>query len=432
MSALAKYFISNNINVYGYDRESSFITKDLKTKGAKIYHDYLNIDFVQLQKDLEETLIIYTPAFKKNHPLILNFVSKGFDIFKRSEIIEKISKNSKCIAIAGSHGKTTTSAILAHIFCEAKYSFLAFVGGIMENYQSNYIFNGDEYIIVEADEFDKSFLKLKPAFACITSIDNDHLDTYNNLRNLTKAFKEFENNIESDGFLISFEDVKINSLKYGIKEHSNFKAANIKYNNKSSIFDLHLNDRKIENVEIGLPGLHNIMNTVAAISIALEVGIAENIILRALTTFKGVNRRFSYRIDEDSLVLIDDYAHHPKEINNIYLTLKSIYPKDELLVIFQPHLFTRTRDLLNDFAAQLSKFDAVILLEIYAAREESILGINSNLLLSKISLQNKFLCDKSDISSLIKSIGFKVNVILGAGDISNEVEQIKKDLHYAI
>ena len=432
MSGLAKYFLEKNIKVYGYDKESSFITHDLLNKGASICHSYMDIDDSQFLENIDKTLIIYTPAISKNHPLLLNFIDKGFNVFKRAEIVEKISENSKCIAIAGTHGKTTTTSILAHIFKEADYSFLAFVGGIMENYHSNFLFNGDEYLIVEADEFDKSFLRLKPDFACITSLDIDHLDVYEDSKKLKAAFKEFKNNVVDGGFIISNENVEISSIKYGIGNDSTYKAVNIEYNSQFSQFDMQSNDTEIKNVKIQLPGFHNIMNTVAAISIALEVGISENIILNALNSFRGVERRFSYNINNESIILIDDYAHHPEEIKQVHSTLKLIYPKEELLVVFQPHLFSRTRDLMNEFATELSKFDAVILLEIYPAREEPIDGVNSKLLLSKIDSEYKVLCSKSEISNKIKNIGFKVNITLGAGDIADEVQQIKQDLEYAI
>ena len=432
MSGLAKYFLDKNVKVYGYDKDSSFITKDLINKGANIFHNYTDIDISKFNSNDDSNLIIYTPAVQMNHPLLAGFVKQGFDIFKRAEVIEQISKKSKCIAIAGTHGKTTTTSILAHIFHEADFSFLAFVGGIMENYNSNYIYSGDDYIIVEADEFDKSFLRLNPDFACITSLDADHLDVYQDSTKLIEAFREFKNNLKPGGFILSNENVEIDSIKYGIGNDAKYKAVNINHTSQYSKFDLQHINGEIKNIKVQLPGLHNIMNTVAAVTIALEVGIKEELILNAISTFKGIERRFSYTINEQSLVLIDDYAHHPEEIKQVYSTLKSIYPKEKLLVVFQPHLFSRTRDLMDEFATELSKFDAVILLEIYPAREKPIEGINSQLLLSKIDLENKILCSKSEISNLIKGIGYKINVTLGAGDIGNEVQQIKQELKYAI
>ena len=432
MSSLAKYFIKKNIRVIGYDREETFITKDLVKLGANIIYDANELIVSEFIKQKKDTLVVYTPAISTTHPILEVFNENDFKIYKRSEILEIISKYGKCIAIAGTHGKTTTTAILAHILKVADFSYCAFVGGIMENYNSNFIYNGEEYILVEADEFDRSFLKLSPYYSCITSIDIDHLDIYEDSNKLNEAFIEFKNNIVQGGFLISNEQVNIKSVKYGTSDNSDYVVKNIKYNKNFSQFDLHFKDLKIKNIKIKLQGHYNIMNTTAAVSIALKLEVSVEQILNALASFNGVKRRFSYKIDKESMVLIDDYAHHPEEIKQVFNTLKSIYPNDNLLVVFQPHLFSRTRDLLEEFAFELSKFDAVILLDIYGAREEPIDGVNSKTLLNKISSKYKILCEKSQLSNHIKKIGFKVNVTLGAGDIANEVEQIKNDLAYAV
>ena len=302
----------------------------------------------------------------------------------------------------------------------------------MENYNSNFIDNGEDFILVEADEFDRSFLNLNPNFACITSLDVDHLDIYEDSENLNKAFIEFKNNLLGGGFLISNEQVDIKSLKYGISDISDYIVKNIKCNSIFSQFDLHFNGCRLENLKIKLQGVHNVMNSVAAVSIALKLGVPEKQIFNALDSFDGIERRFSYKIDNENIVLIDDYAHHPEEIKQVFKTLKSIYPNERLLVVFQPHLFSRTRDLLDEFANVLSEFDAVILLDIYPAREEPISGVSSEILLQKIKSNNKYLSKKSDLSDMIKNIGYKVNVTLGAGDIGKEVEQIKSELEYAV
>ena len=302
----------------------------------------------------------------------------------------------------------------------------------MENYNSNFIYNGEDYILVEADEFDRSFLRLTPNYSCITSIDIDHLDFYKHSDNLNNAFIEFKNNLVDGGFLISNEQVDIYSLKYGISDNLDYIVKNIICNKSFSQFDLHFNESTIKNLKINLQGKHNIMNTTAAVSIALKLGVSEKQIFNALESFEGIERRFSYKIDKEKMVLIDDYAHHPEEIKQVFKTLKLIYPNDNLLVVFQPHLFSRTRDFLDEFAEVLSDFDAVILLDIYPAREEPINGISSKILLKKIKSKYKYLSKKSDLTNMIKNIGFKVNVTLGAGDISKEVEQIKSELEYAI
>ena len=432
MSALANYFLQKNIQVYGYDREASVISENLTNLGSNIIYNFNDFNVNEFKSDIDNTLVIYTPAISKEHPLLIKFKENEFNVFKRAEVLQKISENSKCIAVAGTHGKTTTSAILAHILKVSDLKFSAFVGGIMVNYNSNFLYNGEDYILVEADEFDRSFLKLNPNYACITSLDSDHLDIYEDSNSLIEAFEQFKNNIVEGGFLISHEDVKINSKKYGIIESSDYLAKNIINNKSFSQFDLCFNGGIFENLKIHLQGLHNVMNSVAAVSIAIELGISDKKILDALRSFKGIERRFSYKIDNETMVLIDDYAHHPEEIKQVYKTLKLIYPNDNLLVVFQPHLYSRTRDMLDEFAKELSKFDAVILLEIYAARENPIEGISSDVLLKRIKSKYKFLSEKSELSSLIKDIGFKVNITLGAGDIANEVEQIKNELEYAI
>ncbi len=432
MSALANYFLQKNIQVYGYDREASLITENLTNLGSNIIYTFNDFNVNEFKSDKDNTLVIYTPAISKEHQLLIKFKENEFNVFKRAEVLQKISENSKCIAVAGTHGKTTTSSILAHILKVSDLKFSAFVGGIMVNYNSNFLYNGEDYILVEADEFDRSFLKLNPNYACITSLDSDHLDIYEDSNSLIEAFEQFKNNIVDDGFLISHEDVKINSKKYGIIESSDYLAKNITNNKNFSQFDLCFDGGIIENLKLNLQGLHNVMNSVAAVSIAIELGISDKKILEALSSFKGIERRFSYKIDNETMVLIDDYAHHPEEIKQVYNTLKLIYPNDNLLVVFQPHLYSRTRDMLDEFAEELSKFDAVILLEIYAARENPIEGISSGVLLKRIKSKYKFLSEKSGLSSLIKDIGFKVNITLGAGDIANEVEQIKNELEYAI
>ena len=431
MSSLAKYFIKKNIRVIGYDKEETLITKDLIKLGANIIYDANELIISEFIEQKKETLVVYTPAISTTHLLLKVFNENGFKIYKRSEVLGIISKYGECIAIAGTHGKTTTTAILAHILKVADVSYCAFVGGIMENYNSNFLYNGEDYILVEADEFDRSFLKLRPNYACITSMDIDHLDIYEDLNKLNKAFVEFKNNMVQGGFLISNEQVNIKSIKYGMSDNLDYVAKNIKCKKNFSQFDLHFKDSKIKNIKIKLQGNYNIMNVTAAISIALKLEVSVKQIIDALATFKGVKRRFSYQIDKESMVLIDDYAHHPEEIKQVFKTLKSIYPNDNLLVVFQPHLFSRTRDLLDEFAYELSKFDAVILLDIYPAREKPIHGVNSKNLLTKISSKHKILCEKSQLSNHIKKIGFKVNVTLGAGDIANEVEKIKNDLVYA-
>ena len=431
MSGLAKYFIEKNKNVFGYDREKSMITIDLTKMGAKIDYNLENITAKYNALSKDDTVVVYTPAIPNNHILLNYFTDNNFDIYKRADILENISRKSKCIAIAGTHGKTTTTSILAHILKCADVSFTAFVGGIMENYNSNFLYNGDEFVLVEADEFDKSFLKLKPDFACITSMDVDHLDIYRNKESLSQAFYDFADNIKFGGLLITHENLEFNSFKYGERNDSDFKVLNINCKSELSIFDFESKKSTIENIKLPLTGHYNVLNATCAIALALELGISENQIISSLISFKGIKRRFSYQIDNENIIYIDDYAHHPEEINKVFDSLKNIYPNDKLTVIFQPHLYSRTRDLAEDFATALSQFDAVILLEIYPAREIPIKGISSEWLLEKIDSNYKTISRKSDISDHIKNIGYRVNITLGAGDIANEVEHIKQELEYA-
>ena len=385
MSALAKYFIKKNIKVYGYDKEKSFITDDLIKLGADVSFDCNDISVTKFIDDKENNLIIYTPAISNTHLIYKLFKNNGFNILKRSEVLELISNKSKCIAVAGTHGKTTTTSILAHILKEANFSFCAFIGGILVNYNSNFLYNGEDYMLIEADEFDRSFLRLKPEYACITSIDIDHLDVYKDSKSINNAFMKFKNNIVKGGFLVSNESVDIKSIKYGTSENSDFTVKNFIFKKNYSQFDLCFDNSLIENLKINMCGIHNVMNATAAISIALKLQVSLKKILKALKSFKGIERRFSYKINKDSLVLIDDYAHHPEEINQVYKTLRSIYPGEKILVVFQPHLYSRTRDLLNEFADVLSEFDAIILLDIYPAREEPISGVSSEILLQKLN-----------------------------------------------
>lgn len=428
MSGLARYFMMKKYEVFGYDRESSIITSDLEKNGAVICHDIKNFDINYFYKNKDKTLVIYTPAVSENHPLFKKFKYHNFKIYKRAQVIEHISKDSRCIAIAGTHGKTTTSSILAHILHEANLSFCALVGGIMENYNSNFLFKGNEYFLIEADEFDRSFLHLRPEFACITSIDDDHMDIYENSNNLNEAFKNFAKNLIDGGFLISNDRVDIGGEKYGFESNSKFKVINTQHKSGFSQFDIQIDDNIIKNFKIKLPGEHNVLNCLAAVILALKLGVSESTILNAISTFKGVKRRFSYIINSEKIILIDDYAHHPEEISKIHKSLRIIYPNEKILAIFQPHLFSRTINLIDDFANELSKFDNVILLEIYPAREEPIGGVSSNLLLEKIRLDNKAICQKSEISHSILNIGNKINVLMGAGDIANEVELIKHEI----
>ena len=424
MSSLALYFLDKGKIVGGYDKTRTDLTINLKNHGALIHYD-LKISEIPLEfRNKQDTLIIYTPAISKDNIELDFFIKKSYKLLKRSEALGLISQNKFCIAIAGTHGKTTTSIILSHLLYENNISFTSFVGGISENYNSNYIEKGQDIILVEADEFDRSFLTLKPNIACITSIDLDHLDIYNSRKDLQDSFNEFARNLEKDGMLFKNFDLEIDGISYGFNSNAEYSIANYKTINDSSFFDILYKNGKCENIRFEMPGKHNASNALAAFAICKNLKINDADLKKSLGTFKGVKRRFSY-ILKSPKILIDDYAHHPKEIQAIQDSIFSLYPEKIIMAIFQPHLFSRTRDFMDEFAKTLSMFHEIVLLDIYPAREEPIKDVNSNELLNKINNNNKKLLQKVELENHIINSDADVIVIMGAGDISNEVEKIK-------
>jgi len=426
MSSLALYFKSIGKNVAGYDKTPSEITISLQQKSIEVHFED-SIDFISNEyKNKENTLVIYTPAVPKNHTELNFFFNNNFTVLKRSEILGEITKNSICLAVAGTHGKTTTSTMLGHILSEAGVNATSFLGGISENYNSNLILGGSEVSVVEADEFDRSFLKLSPNIACITSMDADHLDIYGEASELEKSFKDFGNKVSDT--LIVRKGLPIEALTFGIDENADYEAINIKIENGVYIFDVKTPTEIIKEVKINLPGKHNVLNAVAALAMANSYGISLPVIAKALLSFKGIKRRFSYKIKTDKLVLIDDYAHHPTEITAVASSVREMYPNKKIVGVFQPHLFSRTRDFINDFAKSLSLFDELILLDIYPARELPIEGVTSNWLLSKVSIENKQLSTKENLFENISASKAQVIVMIGAGDIGELVNEIKNKL----
>ncbi|MBT5393313.1 MAG: UDP-N-acetylmuramate--L-alanine ligase, partial [Flavobacteriaceae bacterium] len=371
MSSLAFYFINENKYVAGYDKVNSDITKSLSKNGAKIHFtdNYLSIPSQFLNQS--ETLVVYTPAISKFNKEYKYFKDNGFEILKRSELLGLISKDKFCIAIGGTHGKTTTSTILSHILLENNISFTSFIGGISENYNTNFIQNGNDIILVEADEFDRSFHTLFPNIACVTSTDSDHLDIYNSEQELKKSFIQFTDNIKSKGLLFSNEKTLLGGISYGFSSESEYFISNYSSAKYSSFFDINHNGSLIASVKFNMPGKHNALNALAAFAIGKELNIDYKSIINSLSTFLGVKRRFSYALRLPKII-IDDYAHHPSEIKAVYDTIKDLYPNKKNTAIFQPHLYTRTRDFMSEFAEILSKFDNIILTEIYPAREKPI------------------------------------------------------------
>jgi len=430
MSSLAEYFINENKYVCGYDRDASENTDRLQKLGIEILFkdSFEKVNSRFLNKD--NTLIVYTPAIPASNNLLSEFSGNKFACIKRAELLGLVVKKGKCIAIAGTHGKTTTTSILAHLLNSSNISTTSFIGGISENYNSNFLYNGNKLFLVEADEYDKSFLNLTPNYACITSIDPDHLDIYNDFKGVESGFISFINNIQSDGFLIVQENLDYDYPKYGLSPNSDYSIENIRIQDENYLFDIRTPESNYKNLKFSIPGKHNLMNALAAFVISIQLGCEINLLKSALESFKGVKRRFTYHLRTKDRVYIDDYAHHPKEINSVYSAIKEIYPKQDILVAFQPHLFSRTRDFVEGFADSLSQFDAVLLLDIYPARETPIDGVSSSWLLDKINSPIKKLVDKSDLSTEILNQNMKINLTLGAGDIGDECMNIKKTLEY--
>lgn len=426
MSALARYFNANGKVVAGYDRTSTDITEMLEKEGIKVHFTDEVKAIPNSFKNVETTLVVYTPAVPKDHKELVFFQENGYQVVKRSEVLGFITKNSFCLAVAGTHGKTTTSSILAHIMVESGTSVSAFLGGIAENFNSNLVLKGREYTVVEADEFDRSFLRLSPNIACITSMDADHLDIYGDEQHLIEGFHEFAGKIKPGGSLIVRNGLNIAGETYGLEDNSDYSFQNIHIVDGIYHFDFKYAGGIYKDITFMKPGRHNLLNALAAIAMAVKAGIAPEKLLPHLATFKGVKRRFSYIIKEKDFVFIDDYAHHPSEINALYQAVAEMYTNTPKTIVFQPHLFTRTRDFMNDFAKSLSQFDEVILLDIYPARELPIEGITSQVLLEKITTSKKTLVSKTELIPLLLKKRPQLLLAVGAGDIGAEVTHIKE------
>ncbi len=432
MSALARYFKFIKKVVAGYDKTETPLTKELLEIGIPIhYQDDLNLIPNQfLNKD--STLVVYTPAVPVDHSEYGYFLENGFTIKKRSEVLGLITKDTFCFAVAGTHGKTTTSSILAHLLKETGTPLTAFLGGISEDFNSNFLLEGTEYSVVEADEFDRSFLRLSPNVACITSMDADHLDIYGDKGELEKSFIEFTERIKPGGKLFVRQGLPLNGITYGIEDESDYCIRNIKIEHGAYIFDLGTPDTVLTGVKFNKPGRHNLLNGLVAFAMAIQGGSPPYRLAEALGTFKGVQRRFSYQLKTDSFTFIDDYAHHPTEIDAVFEAISEMHPDKKVLAVFQPHLFSRTRDFGDDFAKSLSRFANVLLLDIYPAREKPITGITSEWLLSKMSNTNKKLIKKEELIKEIKSQNPDLLVTMGAGDIGLEVIKLKQEFEYAL
>lgn len=428
MSALARYFVANGNTVAGYDKTPSDITNALIDMGVAIHFNDTVDAIPDLYKNPEETLIVYTPAIPKTHKGLNYFIANNFEIKKRSETLGDITRDTFCFAVAGTHGKTTTTSILGHLLKECDVEMTAFLGGISENYNSNLILNGTKVTAVEADEFDRSFLTLSPDFACITSMDADHLDIYGDASELIKTFIDFSKKIKPNGKLFVKNGLPIKGITYGIEDNSDYAAQNIRIENGAYLFDVKTPKTILKDFQFNLPGRHNLSNALIALAMSVEYGLPRPQLANALASYKGVKRRFTYQIKTEELIFIDDYAHHPEEINAVHQAVREMYPKEKVLAVFQPHLFSRTKDFIDEFAEALAQFDEVVLLDIYPARELPIEGVNSQWLLDKISNVNKRLINKTELVSILKSSNAKIIITIGAGDIGEEVKIIKKAL----
>ncbi|MGV1010909.1 MAG: UDP-N-acetylmuramate--L-alanine ligase [Flavobacterium sp.] len=424
MSALARYFQNIGKKVSGYDKTPTMLTDELIAGGMDIHFED-TISAIPTEFYVENTLVIVTPAVPVSHSEWNYFIERDYVIKKRAEVLGLITKDTFCFAVAGTHGKTTTSSILGHILYESGADVTAFLGGIVENYHSNLIGSGKTVTVVEADEFDRSFLHLYPNIACVTSMDADHLDIYGDKAAIEDSFREFADKVQDKTKMFVPKGLDLEGLTIAINDEANFKAYNIRIENSSYVFDVQTPSETIQNIAFGLPGHHNLLNALMALAMAKTYGTSTEAIVKALASFKGVQRRFSYQIKSDKLVYIDDYAHHPTEINAVHQAVRELYPNQKVLAIFQPHLFSRTKDFAEDFAKSLSQFDEVLLLEIYPARELPMEGITSAWLLGKMENKNKKLVSKAQLIGTILESDAMVIVTIGAGDIGELVPSIK-------
>ena len=428
MSALARYFKSIGKNVSGYDKTATELTKELQDLGIQIHFND-RIDLIPTLYSATNTLVIITPAVPKEHLQWNYFLHHNYEVKKRAEVLGIITKDTFCFAVAGTHGKTTTSSILGHILFQSGVDVTAFVGGIVENYNSNLIGNGKAVTVVEADEFDRSFLHLHPNIACITSMDADHLDIYGDSAAIEATFVEFAQKITDKSQLFIAKDLPLQGVTCAVNQDAIFSAYNIRIEENQYVFDVKTPTETILNIKFCLPGKHNLMNALMALAMAKTFGLPNEDIVSALYSFQGIKRRFSYQIKTESLVYIDDYAHHPTEINAVHQAVRELYPNQKVLAIFQPHLFSRTQDFADDFAKSLALFDEIIVLDIYPARELPIAGINAQWLVDKINNSHKKCVSKETVLPAILTSDATVIVTIGAGDIGELVPEIKKALH---
>ena len=428
MSALAMYFHKTGKQVAGYDRTPSPITENLQDVGIAVNFEDSIDSIPQAFLVKKQTLVVYTPAIPKSHEQLTYYQTHNFNIKKRAAVLGHIANAQFSIAVAGTHGKTTTSSILGHVLAETGVGVTAFIGGITNNYNSNLICKGNDVILVEADEFDRSFLSLQPDIACITSVDADHLDIYENADEVALTFKAFAKSVKSSKNIFVKNGLPISGNTVGINDDSDYCAKNIRIEEGTYIFDFKHPYGVIKDMHFNLPGWHNLFNAITALGMAMTYGSPTESLPKALLSFSGVNRRFTYRLKNKNRVLIDDYAHHPTEIKAIHQSVREMYPREKVLAVFQPHLFSRTRDFMEDFATALSDFDSIYLLDIYPARELPIVGVTSEVLLEKITQAEKQIVTKELLPQLLQQSTYKIIVMMGAGDISETILKVTEVL----
>lgn len=437
MSAIARYFLKKGLTVAGYDKTETELTRNLSREGIAIHYEEAVESIPEVCKNPNTTLVIYTPAIPETHAELMFFRTNGFEIQKRAQVLGTLTRSHKGLCFAGTHGKTTTSSMCAHLMHQSKLDCNAFLGGITKNYGTNYILSDQsDYVVIEADEFDRSFHWLRPFMSVITSIDPDHLDIYGTEEAYKESFCHYTELIQEGGALVIHKGIDIkpkvqNNVKvytYG-REEGDFHAENLRITNGTIRFDLFSPLENVTDIELGQPIPINIENSIAAMALAQLSGCTPTELRSGMKTYQGVDRRFDFKIKSDSLVLLSDYAHHPKEIEQCAKSLKEIYPHRKVTVIFQPHLYTRTQDFYPEFASSLSNFDEVVLTEIYPAREKPIQGVTSELIFDNLKAGiEKQMIKKDDVVAFCKTHDFDVLVILGAGNLDEYMPQITEVL----
>ena len=433
MSALARYFNSRDKIVVGYDRVMSPLCKQLQEEGMEVHTDDRGDDVAKQGFTPENTLVISTPAVPETHGEKSYFRSHDFKLLKRSEILGLLTAEMKGLTVAGTHGKTTTSTMLAHVLKGTSKKTSAFLGGISTNYNTNLLIEEDsDWVVIEADEFDRSFLHLHPFASIITSTDADHLDIYKDKQDLVDAFQSFAELVAKDGFVVKHVDAdvapKVKTISYGIQEESDYQASNLRIENGYFVMDVITPKAKWSDVVLGLPGIHNAENALSVLALLDQLQVDEAAIRQGLKTFKGVKRRFEYHIRKENLVYIDDYAHHPTAIDQLLKSVRMMYPNKKITAVFQPHLYSRTNDFMDGFASALSRADETILMPIYPARELPMEGVTSNVLASKMTNEVTVIDTQQAVLDYLEQQNLEVILTIGAGDIDQIVEPLKAAL----